>query len=68
MLIAGGESVKVVQKRLGHKSAMETLDTYGHLWPDSEESTRVTVDRLLGPALGAPAKSFAPITRPQTSG
>jgi len=52
MLIAGGESVKVVQSRLGHKSALETLDTYGHLWPASEESTRVTVDRLLGPALG----------------
>jgi integrase len=48
LLIAGGESVKVVQKRLGHKSAMETLDTYGHLWPDSEESTRLVVDNALG--------------------
>ena len=36
LLIRHGESVKVVQKRLGHKSAVETLDTYSHLWPDSE--------------------------------
>ena len=48
LLIAHGESVKVVQSRLGHKSALETLDTYGHLWPDSEDSTRTAVDLVLG--------------------
>ncbi len=48
LLIAAGESVKVVKSRLGHKSAMETLDTYGHLWPDSEESTRAAIDGVLG--------------------
>lgn len=48
-LISAGESVKVVQNRLGHKSAMETLDTYGHLWPNSEESTRAAVDAVLRP-------------------
>lgn len=32
LLIANGCSVKSVQKR-SHQSAMETLDTYGHLWP-----------------------------------
>lgn len=48
LLIAHGESVKVVQVRLGHKSALETLDTYGHLWPDSEDSTRTAVDLVLG--------------------
>jgi hypothetical protein len=35
--------VKAVQRRLGHKSAVETLDTYGHLWPDSEDHTREAV-------------------------
>jgi hypothetical protein len=35
----------VVQKRLGHKSAVETLDTYSHLWPDSEDRTREAVRR-----------------------
>jgi integrase len=50
LLIGHGESVKVVQKRLGHKSAVETLDTYSHLWPDSEDRTREAVDKLLGRA------------------
>lgn len=36
LLIRFGESVETVQARLGHASAAETLDTYSHLWPDSE--------------------------------
>ena len=44
LLIRHGESVKVVQARLGHASAGETLDTYSHLWPDSEDRTRAAVD------------------------
>ncbi len=47
LLIAKGSSVKTVQRRLGHQSAMETLDTYGHLWPDSEDETRNAVDGVL---------------------
>lgn len=47
VLIRAGESVKVVQARLGHKSAQETLDTYAHLWPDSDEKTREAVDSSL---------------------
>jgi integrase len=39
-LIRYGESVKTVQARLGHATAAETLDTYGHLWPDSDDRTR----------------------------
>jgi len=52
LLIQHGESVKVVQNRLGHASAMETLDTYGHLWPDSEDATRDAVDSVLGNLAG----------------
>jgi integrase len=44
LLIRHGESVKVVQARLGHATAAETLDTYSHLWPDSEDRTRAAVD------------------------
>lgn len=40
--------MKVVQARLGHASAAETLDTYSHLWPDSEDLTRQAVDGVLG--------------------
>jgi len=39
--------VKSVQRRLGHQSARETLDTYGHLWPDSDDETRNAVDQVL---------------------
>lgn len=48
LLIRHGESVKVVQSRLGHATAAETLDTYSHLWPDSEDRTRDAVDAVLG--------------------
>ncbi|MEU2162408.1 site-specific integrase [Streptomyces sp. NPDC019208] len=47
LLIASGSDVKVVQHRLRHSSAKTTLDTYGHLWPDSDESTRVAVERAM---------------------
>lgn len=46
-LIASGESVKTVQTRLGHGSAALTLDTYSHLWPDSDDKTRAAVDAFL---------------------
>jgi hypothetical protein len=36
-----------VQARLGHASAAETFDTYSHLWPDSNDRTRVAVDAVL---------------------
>ena len=47
LLIRRGENVKVVQARLGHASAAETLDTYSHLWPDSDDRTRAAVDAVL---------------------
>ena len=46
-LIASGGVVKTVQARLRHASAKTTLDTYGHIWPDRGESTRVAVDAVL---------------------
>jgi integrase len=48
LLIRHGESVKTVQLRLGHASAVETLNTYSHLWPDSDDRTRDAVDLVLG--------------------
>ena len=50
LLIRHGESVKTVQARLGHASAAETLDTYSHLWPDSD-------DRPARPSTGAREQS-----------
>jgi integrase len=47
LLIASGADVKTVQARLRHASAKTTLDTYGHLWPDRDESTRAAVGAVL---------------------
>lgn len=47
MLIASSADVKVVQARLRHASAKTTLDTYAHLWPDSDESTRTAIDAVM---------------------
>lgn len=43
LLIASGLDVKVVQTRLRHATATTTLNTYGHLWPDADESSRAAV-------------------------
>ncbi|MGH3529289.1 MAG: tyrosine-type recombinase/integrase, partial [Pseudonocardiaceae bacterium] len=47
LLIRHGESVKTVQKQLGHSSAAITLDTYAHLWPDADDRTRDAVQLAL---------------------
>jgi integrase len=57
LLIREGASVKAVQRSLGHKSAVMTLDRYGHLWPDELEDLAERLDR-------ARAAAVAPSTRP----
>jgi integrase len=47
LLIASGADIKTVQARMRHASARTTLDTYGHLWPDADESTRSAVGAVL---------------------
>ncbi len=42
--IAAGADVKIVQLMLGHKDATETLNTYGHLWPDRLDEVVDAVD------------------------
>jgi integrase len=46
LLIASGCDVKTVQARLRHASAKTTLDTYAHMWPDRDESTRAAVEAV----------------------
>jgi integrase len=57
LLIRQGASVKAVQKTLGHRSAVVTLDRYGHLWPDELEDLAERLDR-------ARAAAVAPSARP----
>lgn len=51
--IRGGQSIKVLQALLGHKSATETLDTYSHLMGDEDDRSREVVQE----ALSAPLSS-----------
>ncbi len=53
LLIAAGLDIKTVQARLRHASAKTTLDTYGHMWPDRDESSRAAVAAALVRVPGA---------------
>lgn len=62
LLIASGSDVKVVQARLRHASATTTLNTYAHLWPDSDESTRAAVGAVLAARADSSRTSEASMT------
>jgi integrase len=47
-LIAQNIHPRVIQARLGHASITETMDTYGHLFPDSDEETSAALDEIFG--------------------
>lgn len=45
-LIAANLNPKVIQARLGHATIAETMDTYGHLFPDAEDLGRGAIDAV----------------------
>ncbi len=47
LLIQQGESIKYIQKQLGHASATLTLDTYGHLFPRERRQTASRLEAQL---------------------
>ena len=47
LLIVSGLDIKTVQARLRHASAKTTLDTYGHMWPDKDESSRAAIAKIM---------------------
>jgi integrase len=73
VLIAGGESPKVVQKRMGHKDVTTTLRTYSHLFADADERTRDVLDmawKVENPAVSGriPESRGSVVEFPQVSG
>jgi hypothetical protein len=46
-LIKANLNPKVIQTRLGHATIAETMDTYGHLFPDQDDFGRGAIDALL---------------------
>ncbi len=61
LLIASGADVKTVQARLRHASAVTTLDTYAHLWPDADESTRAAVGAVITERMGSGETTADPL-------
>ena len=51
--------MKTVQNRMRHGSAKTTLDVYGHMWEDKDETTRAAI----GGAIAARAASSAMFLR-----
>lgn len=49
--IAAGTPLPVIQRRLGHESITTTVDTYGHLSPDSHAGAADAADLALAGAL-----------------
>nr|WP_243698043.1 tyrosine-type recombinase/integrase [Curtobacterium sp. PhB191] len=57
-LIAAGCDVVTVQRALEHRSALVTLNTYSHLWPNAEDRTRSATAGLMRAVTGGPADSL----------
>jgi integrase len=51
-LIAAGLHPKVIQARLRHATLAETMDTYGHLFPESEDLGRGALDAAFAKPAG----------------
>ena len=59
-LIHLGLDVKIIQARMRHATASTTLDTYGHLWPDSDETTRAAMGNVMSTRSANPAANLRP--------
>jgi hypothetical protein len=52
-----------------HTSARTTLDTYGHLWPDADESTRTAIGAVIAERMDCAEITADPLrTRKPSSG
>lgn len=47
LLIAANLDIKTVQTRMRHASAKTTLDVYGHIFENRDESTRTAIDAVM---------------------
>lgn len=61
LLIASGADIKTVQARMRHASARTTLDTYGHLWPDADESTRSAIGGVIAERMDSTGFTAVPL-------
>jgi hypothetical protein len=50
-LLVANLNPNVIHARLGHATIAETMDTYGHLFPDAEDLGRGAIDAIFAVAL-----------------
>jgi hypothetical protein len=67
LLIGSGCDVKTVQARMRHSSAKTTLDVYGHLWPDKDETTRAAIGGVIAARVASSGKDAAGALRAKRS-
>jgi integrase len=63
LLIAQNVSPKKIQDRLGHASITETMDTYGHLYPDDDVSVRGVIESAFDDAMLTQSIPGRPLAR-----
>jgi integrase len=64
-LIAANLNPKVIQVRLGHATIAETMDTYGHLFPEAGDLGRGAIDSILGQAVAEQERNQQVRLRPR---
>ncbi len=57
ILISQGENIKFIQNQLGHGSAQVTLDTYGHLMPQTNNGAAEKLEQSIFGDQGTAARS-----------
>jgi integrase len=68
LLIASGADIKTVQARMRRATACTTLDTYSHLWPDADESTRSAIGAVIAEQADSSGSTAYPLrTEPAKS-
>ena len=63
LLIRQGVNIKVIQTLLGHKEISETLDTYGHLFPNDLHDAILQLDGLFGEHSHARSSSLVSLSK-----
>jgi integrase len=66
LLIREGASTKALQKQLGHKDAVQTLNRYGHLYPDELDSLAERLEAVRQRARSEAAATQRDPVAPQT--
>jgi hypothetical protein len=57
---------ETVQARMRHASARTTLDCYGHLWPDTDESINTAIGAVIAARIEGSGEATADALRAKT--